>query len=388
MSSHVLVEMETDFSEHTIYPLSLNQLVMPVRTFGPYLLHPQTEEITVRLARHTTAAPRNWDSASRVRVTLTVTAPDGTTHPCVGHATGGIRTDKQDVEIAEYHLTYKPTWGFWGATTGNPKRMGDAAGSLFVTVELAWESGTIETEGRITASVKLPPALEFHNSVAFDAATDASEVGGDGVLSVSHTATGSNRAAFLGSGNAAGTPSLGSSTYGGSGMTEMWDAVFGTFYAHAGYYFVAPSTSATTVTNTLAAGPSEHAIGVITMTDVDQSTTVGTPATATGLFGTLTVTAPGVAADDMVVDSAWGDSPFGTIGADQTERNTETPSSLLKQSTQPGTAGGVMSWGDPISNWGTGAVAFKVTASGGRTTKNTRGFPLGVEVGMGWRMAL
>lgn len=88
-------------------------------------------------------------------------------------------------------------------------------------------------------------------------------------------------------------------------------------------------------------------------------------ATASGQFGSPSVTVTGVNNDDMVVESTWGDNSFGTIGADQTERNSQLPSSLLKQSTQPGTAGGVMSWSSASSNWGIGAVAFKPVAAGG-----------------------
>ena len=38
--------------------------------------------------------------------------------------------------------------------------------------------------------------------------------------------------------------------------------------------------------------------------------------------------------------------------------------------------------------WAIAAIVVKEAAAGGRTTKNTRGFPLGMEIGMGWRMPL
>mgnify|MGYP001593905580 CR=1 FL=1 len=60
-----------------------------------------------------------------------------------------------------------------------------------------------------------------------------------------------------------------------------------------------------------------------------------------------------------------GLSPVGKVGADQTPRNTEPVLiyEWLGQSTQPGTAGGVMSWTfGTVDGWGLGAVAFKPAA--------------------------
>jgi hypothetical protein len=244
-------------------------------------------------------------------------------------------------------------------------------------------SGTITTEVQVAATTEGDaPLVREHLSVAFDAATSAVEDNGDGVLSLSHTASGSNRAAFIGVGNVDGTAgSLGAVTYGGSGATELWDNVFGTYYGNAGYSFIAPAASAQTVTSTLVdTTPSGHALGVITMTGVDQTTPTGTAATALGdgLNG-VSVTVGSVGTDDLVVDNMHGRPTTPVIGANQTLRNTRdaTWPTAFRQSTQPGSSGGVMSWtftgGADYDPAYIGAVAFKPTAAGGGSAPMFRG---------------
>jgi len=48
--------------------------------------------------------------------------------------------------------------------------------------------------------------------------------------------------------------------------------------------------------------------------------------------------------------------------------------------------GATLGGGGAAVGWFSGVASFKEAAAGGRTTKNTRGFPLGVNVGMGWRL--
>lgn len=73
----------------------------------------------------------------------------------------------------------------------------------------------------------------------------------------------------------------------------------------------------------------------------------------------------------MLVDSFINESVgVSSIGADQTQRNNLDGSwATARTSTQPGTAGGVMSWNFPHSApWGIGAIEFKPAAAG-------KGFP-------------
>lgn len=206
-------------------------------------------------------------------------------------------------------------------------------------------------------------------AVAFDAATDVLESAGDGVVSLTHTATGSDRAAFAGNCLIAGTTTTASITYAGVGMAEIWDFLQADGRAQAAYTLAGPSTGAQTVTATCDSGnPDFQVLGVQTMTGVDPTTPAGTPVTASGTTGTtISVTVGSVGADDLVVDQAFFYTPgTSSIGADQTLRNTENPSIyFVRQSSQAGSAGGVMSWDstDTFTAWLLGAVAFKPAAA-------------------------
>lgn len=347
-----------------------------------------TSAITVSLRRPTTAVPvTSWSATGTVRVTM-VFIVDGVEYRCVGKASGGIRVGKSGQEMGVYSLVFRPTVLFGDRArqyilTATPDPEGyyldvplTRLGELGTTVQgyllLERLSGRIETELLLAATTEEPaPTIPKHkNSVAFDAATDAQEVSGDGILSLSHTASGSNRAAFIGVASSDGSGGKnGSVTYGGVSATELWDSRVGSLYhTTAGYRYLAPATSATTVTSTLTAATDEHTLGVISMTGVDQTTPVGNTQKSGSTTGNATVTATGVNADDLVVDHLVTDATSITIGADQTLRNTETITGHhMRMSTQGGASGGVMSWTTSsfefLSGWELGAAVFKTAAA-------------------------
>ena len=176
-----------------------------------------------------------------------------------------------------------------------------------------------------------------------------------------------NLAAFGGSGSSH-TGFAGSTTYGGVSMTELWDQVNSNdaAYFHAGYALAGISSGASTVTNTISSTPGRQAFGVITMTGVDQTTPAGTAVVTDVAINDISVTVASVGADDLVCDNLWSRGGV-TIGADQTLRNTDEPLVGIlrfRQSTQPGTAGGVMSWSSGSGETSAlGAVAFKPAAA-------------------------
>ncbi len=335
-----------------------------------------TASLTIKLKRPTTLdLVTVWPKASVVRVTLFAEV-DGEQFKCVGQAFGGIRIDKDGNEMPEYSLKYGlPVL----MVNGIAKRIGETSKTSFKGfIELELLSGVAIKTTLIVAETEEKPApiIEVHQSVAFDAATDAQEASGDGILSLSHTNSGStNLAAFAASGNSSsgGGKASTSITYNAVGMTEMWDITYQTFFANTGYRLANPSTGTQTITNTIAATPQEHALGVITMTGVDQTTPVGTSNTADGSSGTATVTVAGTTSDGMVVDNLYGPlAGTPTVGANQTQRNVETVGGVeFGQSTQAASDGGVMSWTFTSSTWGIGAVEFKAAAGGGSLiTKN------------------
>ena len=371
--------------------VTLDASVRRVKT-APVALAAQTSTIEVRLRRPTALAPLAWDDTATLSVGIVLTV-DGLAQRYTGQATGGIRVvgrtsqTPRGHEALEYVLTIAPTWGYFGARAGTPKRLGETALTSYTAhIELVLLRGASLTTDVVVTSTEQPaPFIPFRSSVAFDTGTSAVEDTGDGIISVSHTAggAGSDRAVFGGSSNygaAAGSAST-SMTYGGTAMTEMYDQQTSILsnLAHAGYQLALGNTltGAQTVTNTLAAtNPTVQFIQVISMTGVDQTTPVGTAVTsgpdATSPFG---ATVGSVGTDDLVVDNfiLYGlGAPV--VGADQTvdAGNSQVDAGgtiFSRASYQLGSAGGVMSWtatGPTDSFWG--GVAFKPTAGAAATT--------------------
>lgn len=350
-----------------------------------------TSLLSVSLRFPTTTQPLNWNASGKLRVTLAFIV-DGAEYKCVGTVSGGIHKNQLGEDVPEYTLVYNPAVLFGEKALEYIKtaptdaegnyldvpltRLGETGTTVQGYLLLERISGTINTVVTVAGTVEseAPRLAKYHNSVAFDAATSGSEMAGDGVVTVSHTASGSNRAAFIAVGHTHNTASgNASATYGGSAATELWDAAFGTLYGNAAYSFVAPATSATNVVGTLTVttGLDSQFVGVVTMTGVDQSTPTGTAThyLTDGAAG-ASRTPVGVATDDMVIDYMVGRPDTPVIGADQTQRATFDSSwpTAHRVSTQPGSVSpATMTWTftggfdyQPVYH---GAVAFKAVAA-------------------------
>mgnify|MGYP001572761043 CR=1 FL=1 len=196
-------------------------------------------------------------------------------------------------------------------------------------------------------------------AIAFDAATSAQATAASSI-SLSHTASGSDRRAFIGVGNSAeSVATVTGVTYGGSSCTALWNFTAQTYYHNAGFDFIAPAASSQTVTATLANADDELTLGVITFTGAHQST-APTTATANG-SGTAPSVAVASASDRMVVDNVYLGNPNATVGAGQTQRwqqNVST-STTGAGSTETGSATTTMSWTTtPSDSWTIGAASY------------------------------
>lgn len=171
-------------------------------------------------------------------------------------------------------------------------------------------------------------------------------------------------------GSTAGATSTGTYAGSGTGVVEAFDVtsnVGGVEFSHAGYVKAGIASGAQTYqivcTGT---GPLEQNIGAVTFTGVDQTTPNGNAQTTTGTGSPFSVTCTGVNTDDMVVDQLFyldDSTPTApTIGADQTQRLARSGTDIYyRVSTQPGSAGGTMSWtNDGLGIYGVfGAVVIK-----------------------------
>ena len=159
---------------------------------------------------------------------------------------------------------------------------------------------------------------------------------------------------------------------------------------------IAPTAATASVVVTVAAATAELGANALSAYDVNQTTPLGTAVTDENTTTTATVTVSDAADDDLVYDAVYiSASSLANVaaGAGQTERMNSaiTAGSQGCASTQLGSVSGdVMSWTftGSFSEWVQTAVALKAAAAGGRTTKNTRSWPLGVEIGMGWQMPI
>jgi hypothetical protein len=204
---------------------------------------------------------------------------------------------------------------------------------------------------------------------------------GSGVtsLSVSHTAAGTDRAAWIGGGGrtAPPPPGISSATYGGNAATAAYAQVDSDATGQRGFYIAGDAnvpTGAQTVQINFASSASECSIVVISLQGVDSSAPVGTPATTSGdPVTSLSVTVGSVGADDMLTDFFYGVAAGTTAGSGPGAGQTTQVESVFNDfyygaSSQDGADGGVMSWtSDGTGGGGTtlGAIAFKPLAVDG-----------------------
>lgn len=353
--------------------LTLNNLRLSQSTLT-IDLDPQTEWIEVAIARPTSVSTGIvWDATATIGVSIQVLL-DGQLYEASGRSTGGIRSANGS-EITNYRLRWHLPCGYFGGTSG--KRLGETRASTYqVRVTLSLLRGSTVTTTVLVTAASAPLTLETrHNSVAYDNAASAIEESGDGVLSFSITSTGSQRAALVAVGSR-GTALDGTLAITGGGETigsTLWDVTSGVSINSRGYPITNQATGAQTLTSDLTAtSTTDHFLGIVTMTGVNQSAPTGNVAAVAPAFDASPVscTVTGVAAADLVVDFLICQiAP--TVGANQTERvtpgNTGFPT-WFRMSTQSGADGGVMSWthtGD-ISR-GMNAVVFKAQPSAALT---------------------
>jgi hypothetical protein len=191
------------------------------------------------------------------------------------------------------------------------------------------------------------------------------------------------------------TSRTGAATWNGTGMTSV-GLVPGAATAQQVQIFrlVNPAVGTFDLVLSHNGGASESFGGTaICFTGVDQ----GTPddAAVTNSGGTITSIAVTVssATDDLVLDCVGvNGNPTITATAGQTERANQSVNggggTMEGMSTKPGTTSVQMEWSF-ASSTRVGQVGININAAaggGGRTTKNTRAFPLGMDLGMNWQV--
>lgn len=211
-------------------------------------------------------------------------------------------------------------------------------------------------------------------------------------LSISVTVPAGADALFVGGGS--GPTTFSSATFNGVAMTEVWDVTDSGAVTCFGYLILAPSVGTFNVLVN-AAGAVDIWGGAVCFAGVEQSSVAAAHRTivsgAGGNAGPPTVTATSVSGDVVVSSAATLNATIAIAGGDTSQAEVDDlAGNTLSIGVSTGAAVDttkVMSWTGGTF-WGMGAMALIAAAGGGgRTTKNTRSAPLGVNVGMGWRMA-
>jgi len=161
---------------------------------------------------------------------------------------------------------------------------------------------------------------------------------------------------------------------------------------------VAPSAVSAPVVVTFAGTCDHIGANALSLYDVDQTTPIGTAASAEGTSGAATVnvsSATGGMVYDVVYNYGNSLTNTGTVGASQTQRaNTVLKTyagarALMLASTEPGAATVTMSWTlSHPDEWVQAACPIQAAPAGGKATKNTRASPLGMQAGYPRRQGL
>ena len=175
-------------------------------------------------------------------------------------------------------------------------------------------------------------------------------------------------------------------SFGAQSFTEVPSSAGddGNFCRSAIWYLLSPNITTADITVTITS-ESQAAAGASNFSGVHQTVPFGTAANAGGSGTTASV----------AVTAGSGDYTIGAIGSDSGSGITETGTSLWEVQNVNGdtshagqyytTTNPTVQWGQAESQgWAVSGVAMKAASGGGRTTKNTRAFPLGMAIGMNW----
>ncbi|MGH7408186.1 MAG: DUF2341 domain-containing protein [Candidatus Methylomirabilales bacterium] len=209
-------------------------------------------------------------------------------------------------------------------------------------------------------------------SVAMDAVSTGTTATSS--LTISHTTSGTNRLMLVGvsitDDGAGGAPSVSSITYNGVGLSSVGSRATSDSSARIEIWrLVAPATGANNVVVTLSSDPHAMTVGVMTFTGVDQSTPLGTFASATSDITSSVSVAVASAAGELVFDTMVLESSSNRDlipGAGQTERWDLFQAGLAGEtssngggSTAAGAASVTMSWSFPVDKSAIGGVSIK-----------------------------
>ena len=211
----------------------------------------------------------------------------------------------------------------------------------------------------------------------------SSEAAATSLETVSWAIAGSTRYLICGVGSGAGTPvDVTNVKWGGSGGTPLLQEGstlnIGANLKLSIWKLLAPTAQSSTIYADWGSSQDERVIFCVSANGVDQTTPIGTMATATGSASNTSTVNVTTSADDLVIDVTWAVDSFGgtlVVGAGQTmQKEIENPTLTYEAggtSTEVATgASTTMSWtfttgGTTMDDWGIMAIPLKPDAGGG-----------------------
>src|SRR3989442_7436342 len=210
------------------------------------------------------------------------------------------------------------------------------------------------TSPGITVSVLAPTAGEVSSS----------QTGGTSTTTWAHTTSGTNRVLVVGVSCAnITTRTVGSVTYDNVAMTIAASAVNAGNAGAEIFYLVAPAAGSNTVSVTLSGSANSLVGGAVTLTGVNQTTPLGTFASATGSSIAPSVNATSNTGETVIDTVSLTSSGAITVFGGQTQQWQAGTSGRGAGSTKPGASSVTMSWNSANLAWAIGAVGVKPVAT-------------------------
>lgn len=178
-------------------------------------------------------------------------------------------------------------------------------------------------------------------------------------------------------------------TFGGQSLTQLAQVDDASWLNCEMWYLANPTVSTNDITVTYAgAGVLQMGGGGVNFSGVDTASPWGTPVTAIGSGTTATVDVTGVNSGEWTIGGIASDAEGGITETGTLLWEVQNVGSDTSYGSQYKTSTGTvaMSWTQASTGWTVVSAALKPSGGGGgRTTKNTRSAPLGIEAGMNWR---
>lgn len=222
-------------------------------------------------------------------------------------------------------------------------------------------------------------------AVVFNAADGTLDTSGTvSVLNHTHTTAGTDRYLQVWVNSFDLTHTASTVTTNGNAMTRVGSVNNGNHRTEL-WHLANPPLGSNAIVATWSGAPSVFHLIAMSFTGVDQTTPAVLPNTEQTGTSVPSMSVASAGSGSLVASCLRPNADPGSITGTSTLRHTQGVDGI-RVATTPGTGSNVTIAYTNSVLWSMFAVDVTPAAAGGRTTRNTRAWSLGVELGMGWRM--